>query len=234
MIDLDVIWRTVAQASGVPEELVRSDGTRGGAAHTARQVAMALAREMTPLALQEIGRHFGLDASSVTWAARKVAKRRAEPQFAKRLDRITRQLHQIAEERTGADPAAPRPGGAPSAPSAPSAKPAPTATPARSVVAEVEAERVMASIEYLASWQPARLRRVLSRLYGRDKKTRRLAPGGTGEQTPAPGGAAAAGGGRRARPCLSCGKSFPSAGAHNRLCARCVNSPAAGLPAQFT
>lgn len=36
----------------------------------------------------------------------------------------------------------------------------------------------------------------------------------------------------RARPCLCCGKTFDSAGAHNRLCGRC-GAAASGLPAQY-
>jgi len=248
MIDMDVIWRTVAQSCGVPEHLVRSDGKRATAAHNARQVAMALARELTPLTLQEISRHFGLDASSVTWAVRKVNERRALPQFAKQLDRITRQLRRLAEEP--AEQPADVPAGAALAvvAGAPATTPAPT--PVRSIAAEAEAARIMEAIEYLVSWQPDRLRSVLSRLYGRDQKTGRLTAGPAGEHKTAPsvaataGGAAAgtspatavtspAGGGRRKRACLSCGEPFQSAGAHNRLCIRCVRSDAAGLPAQF-
>lgn len=87
------ILQVVSQQYGVKlSELVGRKRSRS-IAHP-RQIAMYLARKLTPLSLEEIGGHFGgRDHSTVLHAERTIeAERGREPRMADTLTRLTRQL----------------------------------------------------------------------------------------------------------------------------------------------
>ena len=87
------ILQTVSQHFGIKlSELVGRKRSRSVA--TPRQIAMYLARKLTPLSLEEIGGHLGgRDHSTVLHAERSIeATRTSDPRMADTLARLTRQL----------------------------------------------------------------------------------------------------------------------------------------------
>lgn len=69
----ELLLEIVAERCGVPADDLRQGSRRLGAAQ-ARQIAMFLARRLTKLSLTEIGRFFGREPSTVTYAENKIAR----------------------------------------------------------------------------------------------------------------------------------------------------------------
>ncbi len=84
--------RQIAQQLAHPEGLTDAQ---------ARQLAMYLTKQLTPLTLVEIGRRFGnRDHSTVLYACARVAERVAtDPAFAEMVDRIRRALTEPPESK---------------------------------------------------------------------------------------------------------------------------------------
>lgn len=222
MIDLPEIWRVVAEEFGVSPDARFLGRGRRVPATTARQVTMAIARELTPLTQSDIARWFRFDASMAHWAIERVQELCDEPTFAARYSTI------LARLRASSPPAS-----------------ASAATASSPPISEADAARIMDALEHLARWQPERMRALLGRVFARDEKTGRFGPPVSAasastmpvstaasvrsQQQPVSRQPPA----QRNRSCLSCGTEFASDGPHNRLCRRCKDGPANGLPEQF-
>jgi chromosomal replication initiator protein len=72
LITLSVIDRVVAAAYGISVQDIHGRSRRQEIAG-ARQIAMFLAREMTPLSLAQIGSHYGRDHSTIVHAHQTVS-----------------------------------------------------------------------------------------------------------------------------------------------------------------
>lgn len=105
------VQRYVARSFNVPQPALKS-ARRDRISTRARHAAMYLCRELTPMSLPVIGRHFGKrDHTTVLYACRQVEERRAKsPEIAEALDRladeIRRDLDAQREKMMGA-PAGP-------------------------------------------------------------------------------------------------------------------------------
>ncbi len=92
-VDVCQIQRRVAKEFDVTVESLRGRRRTSGIAF-ARQVAIYLVKQLTPLTLVEIGRNFGnRDHSTVLYAVEKIGgTRRTDPAFERRLETIEREL----------------------------------------------------------------------------------------------------------------------------------------------
>jgi chromosomal replication initiator protein len=93
----DIQW-AAATHFGIPLREMQSETRRNA---RPRQVAMFLARRMTPKSYPQIGRHFGgRDHSTVIHAERRVDDlRHADPIFASAITAIGRDAARIASQR---------------------------------------------------------------------------------------------------------------------------------------
>jgi chromosomal replication initiator protein len=89
------VLKAVTQHFGVSKEDLESK-RRTHSIVFPRQVAMNLLRQLTPLSLEEIGRHFGgRDHSTVLYAIEKMnSRRRVDANFAATLAELDREIRQ--------------------------------------------------------------------------------------------------------------------------------------------
>ena len=98
MITIVTIQQRVAASFGLPL-LEMSSARRGGGVARARQVAMYLARELTPASFPQIGRAFDRDHTTSLHACTRIADlMAADPTFRDQVNVIREQLEAVPDE----------------------------------------------------------------------------------------------------------------------------------------
>ena len=94
-----VAQEVVARAFRISIAEIRAPTRRTAPVALARQIAMYLMHVVFGMSLSAVGRHFGRDRTTASYACRQIEDRRDEPNFDMLVDRLEFAVRSISEEQ---------------------------------------------------------------------------------------------------------------------------------------